>query len=62
MVSTTAQRLNTIQLCTNSEAVQSVTLMVTRTRIGDALDLSDKVRMWMLLNMIAQKTGNLSEM
>ena len=28
----------------------------------ESMDLSDRVRMWMLLNMIAQKTGNLSEM
>ena len=28
----------------------------------ESMDLSDRVRMWMLLNMIAQKTGNLSKM
>ena len=28
----------------------------------ESMDLSDRVRMWMQLNMIAQKTGNLSKM
>ena len=31
-------------------------------RRNQSMDLSDRVRMWMLLNMIAQKTGNLSKM
>ena len=30
--------------------------------LDESMDLSDRVRMWMLLNMIAQKTGNLSKM